>query len=113
MRERSPEKLVITARATVLDAIDVIEHGGARVAFVTSSEEALIGVVTDGDVRRHLLLGGATSDEISVAMNMAPVVAKPSDRARDVALLMKCAGIRQVPVVGNSRKVRSVFFTDA
>ena len=51
----------LSKRAKLSDAIAAIEAGGKQIALVLSGSGKLLGVVTDGDIRRALL-GGATME---------------------------------------------------
>lgn len=43
---------------TVLQAINRLEASRVQIAFVLDRDDRLVGVVTNGDVRRFLLEGG-------------------------------------------------------
>lgn len=63
------EKLAIQEQQTVLDALKCLEADPLKIAFVINQERRLLGVVTDGDIRRYLLNGGATGLPVSHCMN--------------------------------------------
>ncbi|HTQ36219.1 MAG TPA: CBS domain-containing protein [Steroidobacteraceae bacterium] len=63
------DKLRLNARHSILQAIHCIESDSLKIAFVVDDERRLIGVVTDGDVRRYLLNGGQPSQLVSACMN--------------------------------------------
>lgn len=68
---RSPliNQLRLGAKQSILHAIQCIESDALKIAFVIDDEERLIGVVTDGDVRRYLLNGGQPSQPVADCMN--------------------------------------------
>ncbi len=41
--------------STILDALDILDKEALRVVLVINDKGCLIGVVTDGDIRRGLL----------------------------------------------------------
>jgi len=47
-----PSKYFISPKSSIRDAIEVIDNGAAQVALVVDSNKKLLGLVTDGDVRR-------------------------------------------------------------
>ena len=63
------QTLSISARRSILDAIEHIEAGALQIAFVVDDGGCLVGVVTNGDVRRHLLQGGQTDAPVTTCMN--------------------------------------------
>lgn len=54
---------------SILDAVECIEAGALQIAFVVAGDGCLLGVVTNGDVRRHLLQGGQTDLPVTACMN--------------------------------------------
>lgn len=53
---KSWRKAVVGMQATVGEAIAAIESGSIQVALLVDGSNRLLGVVTDGDVRRGLLV---------------------------------------------------------
>ena len=51
------EQFVISDSATIRDAMAAIERNSREVVFVKNNNEAIVGVITDGDIRRALLNG--------------------------------------------------------
>jgi len=63
------EKLSIRESRSILDAIELHEADPLKTAFVLDAEQRLLGVVTDGDIRRYLLGGGQTGQAVTACMN--------------------------------------------
>ncbi|WEK32471.1 MAG: CBS domain-containing protein [Candidatus Pseudomonas phytovorans] len=63
------QTLSIGERQSILDAVKCIEAGALQIAFVVADDHRLLGVVTNGDVRRHLLQGGHTDLPVTTCMN--------------------------------------------
>ena len=85
-----------------------IQDGSANAAFAVSDKQVLLGVVTDGDIRRALLKGYSLSDPVAPFLRMNPVVASESDSRSVVLDLMRSRGISQVPVVSATGRLLSV-----
>src|SRR5262245_21321017 len=68
--------------ATIRDAVALIEESRRGIATVTDGAGALLGTITDGDVRRLILRGGGLDSRVVEAMNSAPLTARAdtSDR---------------------------------
>ena len=62
------EDLLIEENETVLGALKQLDTTGHKVLFI-APDGRLKGVVTDGDVRRHLLAGGSLQDNVSAMAN--------------------------------------------
>ncbi len=88
---KSWRKAVIGTRATIGEAIAAIESGSMQIALVLDASNRLLGVVTDGDIRRGLLRGIALSrtsrrcDEFKARRSVGDPAARgpaPSDAAK-------------------------------
>jgi D-glycero-alpha-D-manno-heptose-7-phosphate kinase len=62
-------QLRLDAKQSILEAIQRIESDALKIALVLDDERRLLGVVTDGDVRRYLLSGGQPGQPVSACMN--------------------------------------------
>lgn len=63
------EQLIVRDTAAILFAIDRIESSRFQTVFVVDQDHRLQGLITNGDLRRFLLNGGATSATASACMN--------------------------------------------
>jgi dTDP-glucose pyrophosphorylase/CBS domain-containing protein len=96
---KSWRKASVGTQATVGEAIAAIESGSIQVALVLDGESRLIGVVTDGDIRRGLLRGIPLSGLATDVMNRTPVSA-PATLSREERLhLMRQKSIKQLPLL--------------
>jgi sialic acid synthase SpsE/sugar phosphate isomerase/epimerase len=63
------QKLSIFQDQSILEAIKLHEADPLKTAFVLDAGQRLVGVVTDGDIRRYLLAGGQPQDPVSACVN--------------------------------------------
>jgi dTDP-glucose pyrophosphorylase len=106
------EKIFVSPRATVREAIECIDAGAIEIALVADPSRRLIGTVTDGDVRRALLAGATLEDPIDSIVHRDPVTAPYGIEAARLLTLMTSRGIDQVPLVENGRVVDVAFMRD-
>jgi CMP-N,N'-diacetyllegionaminic acid synthase len=76
-------------------------HGG--ILFVCDEDLHLVGVLSDGDVRRTLLADTLLVAAVSKAMNTDPISALTSEEATK---LLRQFGLAAVPVVGKDGRIR-------
>ena len=99
------EKILISPKASIKDALVLINNESLRAALVVDEQRHLLGVVTDGDIRRGLLRGLGLDVNVSTVMNTNPVTA-PSDISRDdLVTLMEEGNILSVPLVDLGRVI--------
>lgn len=65
--------LLVEKDLTVKEALKKMDIGGEKILFVVDEDETLLGVVTDGDIRRHILRDGRLENSISSLYNSAPI----------------------------------------
>lgn len=89
----------IDQTATILQALEVIDRSATGICCIVDDRAKLIAVLSDGDVRRALLAGGALSDSaLAVAQHRPRTVPAGTSRA-GVLDLMKSLRLSAVPEV--------------
>jgi dTDP-glucose pyrophosphorylase/predicted transcriptional regulator len=101
-------QLCVPANALLKDVISVIDAGAAQIALVIEADR-LVGLVTDGDVRRGLLRGESLLTPVANIMKrdfrFLPVTATPGE----ALALMHQQRLHQIPVLDDSGKVINLF----
>ena len=77
---------VLDAHASVRECVETINNNKDNIALILGSERELIGTVTDGDVRRYLLKGGALDDSCRNVVWENPVTANLNDKENPYGL---------------------------
>ena len=80
-------------------ALEVIDSGGERFALVVNESGKLLGVVTDGNVRRGLLRGQDLNSTVQTIMTASPLTVGPSTDRRDACELLRRSNLLHLPVV--------------
>lgn len=85
--------------ATLRDVIRVIEDGAVSAAFAVDADRHLVGIVTDGDVRRALLGGASLDDPVAPIVVSSPLVVGPRDSRATALDMMRGRLVAQLPIV--------------
>ena len=101
-------KTLIRPGTTLIDAFRAIDQGGLRGALVVDTEERLIGILTDGDLRRALLGGARLEDAVDDFVRSQPLTVTPSASRADVIDLMRAHSASFVPTLDESGRVVGV-----
>jgi D-glycero-alpha-D-manno-heptose-7-phosphate kinase len=96
--------LKITSDQLLLDAIKLIENSRIQIAFVVDHDDVLVGLLTNGDVRRFLLNGGQASSSIAECMNRN-FRSISQDADREALLKLFDLGFNAVPMVDAAGKL--------
>ncbi|MEZ8606887.1 MULTISPECIES: nucleotidyltransferase family protein [Vibrio] len=97
--------VLIKPDSTIRDALEIINNEALRVVLVVDQEQALLGVVTDGDIRRGLLNNLPLTESVSKVMNTNPTTALEGSSREELIGLMDNRGILSVPLLDASDKV--------
>ncbi len=105
-------KLIVRPHRSIRDAMRVITDNWREIALVADEGGCVVGVVTDGDIRRGLLSGLTLDSPVSAVMTTGYThVGMEADRA-SVLDLMKARGIRHIPVVDRERRLVGIHFLE-
>lgn len=94
------------------DAMQVINDNWREVALVTDDAGMIVGLVTDGDIRRGLLAGQTLESPVSGVMTKDYISATPEMDRSGVLDLMKAASIRHVPVLDDRKRLLGIHFME-
>lgn len=99
------KNVLIKPEHTILDALKIINNEALRVALVVDNNQTLVGVVTDGDIRRGLLKNLTLAEPVSLVMNLSPITAKVENSKEVLIELMEKKGILSIPLLDDTGKV--------
>jgi len=100
---------LVAPKSTMRDVISTIDKGSLQVAIVVDENLKLLGIVTDGDVRRALMNGYSFDVETSSFMTSDPIVLREDFCRNDAISLMREKFIKHIPVIDGNRKVIDIF----
>ena len=103
--------LSLHPHATLREVIAVIDRGAAQIALVTESD-CLIGIVTDGDVRRGLLRGESLDAPVTNIMRRDFRSLPANATAAEALVLMQRETLHQIPALDENGKVVQLFLLE-
>ncbi|MFM7080562.1 MAG: CBS domain-containing protein, partial [Actinomycetota bacterium] len=83
---------IVAPTASVRDAIRSLGASGKQIALVLDRESHLLGVVTDGDIRRALLNGIPLDISVTKIMSAHARTASVGDSPTTMVQLMRVSG---------------------
>ena len=102
---------LISERALLRDALLHIEANHHGIILTTSITGAVVGLATDGDIRRKLLEGSSLDDQIALIAN-AEFVWATSDTPREMLLKKLDHRIRVIPLLDANRYLTGILSRD-
>jgi len=103
---------VISPGSLLKDAIRNLNESALQVVLIASEDGALVGTLTDGDIRRGLLRGLSIDGSIDQLINHHPLVVPPKLGPEAVLNLMQANRIHQLPIVDENRHILGLHLMD-
>lgn len=109
---RDVSNYLVRPESNLHEVIETIDRGAAQIALVVDASRKLLGVVTDGDIRRALLRGETLASLARDVMFMGFRSVPHSTEAAEAFSLMCREKLRQVPVLDDTGCVVMLFLVD-
>jgi dTDP-glucose pyrophosphorylase len=90
---------VVQGTGTIRAALEAVDRGGAGIALAVDDDGRLVGVATDGDLRRALLRGAGLDDPLDPIVNREFVAIDTAQTRAEALDLMRARRIDAVPVL--------------
>lgn len=90
---------------TAASTLNRVEH---KIVLVVSSEQILVGTMTDGDLRRAMLEGANLDDKVSKWVNKDYVSATDSASNLELISKMKSRDIHEIPILDLAGRVQGL-----
>jgi dTDP-glucose pyrophosphorylase len=90
--------------AKLIDAVQAIELSSKRMVVVVDANNHLLGTITDGDIRRHLLKGYHLENQVTQAMNPNPIWAFEGESNEYIKKLLLARNVDALPILDSYQK---------
>ncbi|HHE04902.1 MAG TPA: CBS domain-containing protein, partial [candidate division WOR-3 bacterium] len=105
MMSEQYKQVLIRPDTPLREAIKQMDIAALQVLVVVDNKDRLLGIVTDGDVRRAIINGIDFKEPVSSIMTKNPIVMSYSSDKNDALKLMKKYEVRHIPVIDKENKV--------
>ena len=95
----------LSINSTIKDALQTINNGGLQIAIVVNENDALVGTVTDGDIRRGLLNGLDLNSSVSLVVHKSPSIASVGDTKESILKIALAKKLHKIPLVDELGKL--------
>ncbi|MDQ0194833.1 nucleotidyltransferase family protein [Paenibacillus wynnii] len=99
-------------KATIQETLAIIESGSSQIALVVNEQNRLLGIVTDGDIRRALLKNISLQETIDQIMNVQPITILSTMHSDQALQLMKRNRVRHIPVVDENSEIQGIYYLE-
>jgi dTDP-glucose pyrophosphorylase len=95
----------IRGDATIREGMQAIQRGACWIALAVDENGVLLGLLTDGDVRRALLAGASLDDPVEPHIRRQFTAVPPSASRSEVLDLMRARNFNQIPIVDDQGRL--------
>ena len=100
--------LLIKEDLTVKETMKKMDIGAEKILFVVDENNILLGVITDGNIRRYLLSDGGLNDGISGIFNSNPICFKEDTDRNEIKRVLIEEKIEVVPIIDENKRIINV-----
>jgi dTDP-glucose pyrophosphorylase len=109
MEQQTPtiniNNFIVSPDTPIRDAICKMDKAGQKILFVYGHENTLVGALSDGDIRRHLLKHGTIAGIVENCFNSNPVRAYETDDESKIKSMMLSNKIEVIPIVDRKNSI--------
>lgn len=104
------KKIIVKPGVSIKQALKQMDEAGEKILFVGDDDNRLLGVVTDGDIRKWIIDNRSLSHPISKVMNKTPIYLKNDYSSGEAKNLMLSNRIECLPVLDKKKKIISAIW---
>lgn len=101
--------LVLSEKATFKEAIQLLDSNGNGFLAITNKDGCLVGILTDGDIRRAIL---NNKTELSEIMNKNPLTMEEGTSKKNIITRLKELHRKHMPIVDDNMILKDVIVLD-
>ena len=105
------EDFIVPIDIPVVELMKQIDRNAKGVVYVCDADRKLLGVITDGDVRRAIIRSGRLDMCAQSIMKADPVTVKEEERGQSLEIMKKYV-LRSVPVISENGRLLELRFSD-
>ena len=102
------DSIILKENNTSLEAMERIEEANSRLVLIVDENKKLLGIVTDGDIRRSILSGKGKSTLLKDMMITKPIIALENTPATELLEKMLKNDIHEIPIVDNKGILKDI-----
>lgn len=96
------ESVILKEENTIKEAMERITKTGIRTILIVDENKKLVGMITDGDIRRSLLNGKSFETPLKKIMETKPITALEGTPAVDLLEIMLEKTIQEIPIINKN-----------
>ena len=99
-------KILVNQDLSIKEAMRIIYNGAIKMAIVVDNRQRLVGVVTDGDIRRGILNGKSINEKVIQVTNQSPIYLHPKSPEEEIISVFKNPDIIGIPLIDKNKIIK-------
>ena len=100
---------IIPQKASIRSAMERLTALGENLTlFVTNDHDQMVGIITEGDIRRGLIRGASLDDSLKDIMNANFKFLQQNNFSLDVVENLKASSVKLIPILDTSFRIKRV-----
>lgn len=104
--------MIARSSQSLLEVLNILDKGGSQAALICDENDRLVGIVTDGDIRRGILKGASLDSGIREILKKDFYSCNPATSQQEALSILKSKGLRVLPVVGDEGTPLGIYHID-
>lgn len=106
------KEIILNPYKKLLNSMQILQKYRCKIVMVCDESNKLLGIISDGDVRRYLLSGGTLEDQSHKAMNKNPFILESKNNKKTNLKILKDNNFICAPIVNKKNQVVDFLFPD-
>tara|TARA_B100000029_G_scaffold499069_1_gene568880 strand:- start:101 stop:1150 length:1050 start_codon:yes stop_codon:yes gene_type:complete len=111
IKKKNLKNQILNENKTIRDALKSLEASKYKICLVINNKKKLIGVLTDGDLRRILIKNTSLETKLKDCIKNF-IFAKEKYNARKLKFKIKKSNLIGIPVVNNKKQIMGLFINE-
>ncbi|EAR29551.1 nucleoside-diphosphate-sugar pyrophosphorylase [Pseudoalteromonas tunicata D2] len=104
----SLEQAILPLNSTMQDAINALNISTLKIVLIINEQHQLVGVITDGDIRRAILAYHGLNSAVDLIMSHKPVTAFQGDSASKIKHLLEVNKLLHIPILTQDQRILGI-----
>jgi dTDP-glucose pyrophosphorylase len=99
------KKVLVEPDISIKAALKKMNESGHQILVVVDQDEKVLGIITDGDIRRGLIKNTSLDEPIKKIMNRNPIILRDPCNDKEAIKLMKKYSIKHIPILDDRNRL--------
>ena len=110
MNKDELNKYTVSPTTTIFEALQLVDKNAKQMAVLVDNDRNIIGVITDGDIRRAILKGIPLNSSVVDVVNKTPLIGSKNESKKSLISKMQDRSVPFIPLLDSANKLVEILF---